>query len=367
MKAAGSSGKLTIGDLARHLGVSKGTVSRALSGYPDISQATKDRVLKAANELGYRPSSYAQSLKTGSAKSVALIFSVTGDTVQAASLPELLDGISWRLGEDNWTLTVATASSDQTDLDLQLRLIEEKKVDGFIIPRTKYGDARITLMHEHDMPFVLYGRTDAPENAAWFDVETETAMKDAVIRLTGLGHTRIGYIGTDAAYYMSGLREGGYKAGLSIAGLTFDPELARANGMSLDSGRVNAHSLLSLPEPPTAIVCAMDAAALGAYRAIAALGLEVGRDVSVVGYDGIPEGRYVSPKLTTFANDSRQAGVVLADLLLRRLRGEATEMLRVTRPAELVEGGSDGPPQKTSEELAAKIAASKKIRKREVT
>jgi len=101
---------MTIGKLAEKLGLSKSTVSRALSDYPDIAPATKKRVLAAAEKYRYRPSSYAQSIKTGVAKSVALILSVSNDMVQQASLADLLDGLSSRLGQEEWTLTVATAA-----------------------------------------------------------------------------------------------------------------------------------------------------------------------------------------------------------------------------------------------------------------
>ena len=101
---------------------------------------------------------------------------------------------------------------------------------------------------------------------------------------------------------------------------------------------------MAMERPPTAIVFAVDAAALGAYDAAGRLGLEVGRDLSVIGYDGIPEGRWVRPSLTTFSVDSRESGARLSALLIALVRGASVETLRETRDAKLQIGGSDGPP-----------------------
>ncbi|QHQ36947.1 LacI family DNA-binding transcriptional regulator [Algicella marina] len=350
------SNKLKIGDLARHLGLSKGTVSRALSGYPDISEKTKERVIRAANELGYKPSSYARALSTGLARSAALVLSVSGDSVQKAYLPDILDGLSTRLGADGWTLTVATASPEEDDLAVQERLIAERKVDGFIITRTRRHDPRITALLEAEVPFVMYGRQEDMSGKPSFDYLGETAMEQAVIRLARLGHRRIGYIGARDGFYMQERRTEGYVAGLADAGLPLDMDMVRAGGMTEAEGAALAADLLAQTEPPTAIVCAMDVAALGAYRAVEALGLRVGHEVSLMAYDGIAEGAYARPGLTTYAVDGRAAGQALADLLLRRIAGEAPDRLQETGEARLIARGSDRAPALTSAELAVRIA-----------
>ncbi len=349
--------KLKISDLAKHLGLSKGTVSRALSGYPDIAVATRERVTKAARDLGYRPTSSAQALSTGLARSAALILSVSGDSVQKAYLPDFLDGASTRLGKDNWTLTVATASPEQDDIAVHKRLIEERKVDGFIITRTRRADPRVALMKELGVPFVMYGRMKEMEGCPYFDFSGEDAMHDAVVHLAGLGHRRIGFIGARDAFFMQELRAEGFAAGMKAAGLGPQPELMRTGGMTEAAGEELAIGLLAEPEPPTAIVCAMDVAALGAYRAVRAAELEVGREVSIMSYDGIGEGAYAQPPLTTFSVDTRAGGYALADLLLARIGGAPAESLRRLDPAKLIARGSDRPPAISSEDLARRLSA----------
>lgn len=349
-------GKITIQDLSDHLGLSKGTVSRALNKYPDIAESTQLRVATAAKKLGYRPSSHAQAIRTGRVKSVGLVLNVAGENAHRPFLSDFLNGISIRLGEEDWTLVVATAQSDENSIEVHSRLIAEQKVDGFILPRTKVHDGRVELLKAKAVPFVLYGRIADPESCSWYDIAGETAIEQAVSRLTGFGHARIGYIGGHPDNNFEHLRRDGYLKGLAGAGIARDNDLILEGAMSVEQGFRAARHLLSLPVPPTAIVCALDRAALGACRAAASLGLYVGRDVSVIGYDGIPEGAYATPPLTTFAVDSKHAGGRLADIILKVIRGEAPENFRELVEARLIERQSDGPPAKSPKEISALVA-----------
>lgn len=348
--------KVTIQELSDYLGLSKGTVSRALNQYPDIAESTKLRVANAAKKLGYRPSSYAQAIRTGRVRSVGLVLNVAGENPHRPFLSDFLNGISIRLGEDEWTLVVATAQSDANSLDVHSRLIEERKVDGFILPRTKIRDARVDLLKAHNVPFVLYGRVADTGNCAWFDIAGETVMQQAVARLAGFGHSRIAFIGGSTDANFEALRFEGYKAGLQKAGLLFEKDLIIEGAMTVEQGFAAGQALLSIPAPPTAIICALDRAAIGASDAVAALGLDVGRDISIIGYDGIPEGAYATPPLTTFSVDSKAAGKRLADIILQVIRGAEAGSFRELGKAKLIERQSDGPITKSSKEISALVA-----------
>ena len=348
--------KITIQDLSDHLNLTKGTVSRALNNYPDIAESTRLRVTNAARKLGYRPSSHAQAIRTGRVKSVGLVLNVAGENVHRPFLSDFLNGISLRLGEEDWTLVVATAQSDENSLDVHARLIAEKKVDGFILPRTKINDARAELLRSKGVPFVLYGRMADITGCAWYDIAGENAMAEAVARLAGFGHARIAFIGGDRDNNFEVLRRRGFVQGLEAAGLSFETDLLVEGAMSVAGGLKGARALLTAPVPPTAIVCALDRAALGACRAAAALGLQVGQDISVIGYDGIPEGAYATPPLTTFSVDSKAAGMRLADIILKVIRGADPKAFGELVNARLIERQSDGPCTRTPKEISAIIA-----------
>lgn len=334
--------RVTISDLADTLGLTKGTVSRALNGYPDIADATRLRVMRAAERMGYRPLAQAQAIRTGRARALGLVLNAGRADAHKPFLTDFLDGISRAASEESWTLTVATAMDETGEVATLARLVDERKVDGFILPRTKLHDPRIDLLRDRAVPFILYGRTADPTGCAWFDIAGEDAMADAVTRLHAQGHRRIGFINGGTEYTYAHLRHDGYLAAMARLGLPVLPELVVADVLTIPQGEVAGQRLLDLAEPPTAILCALDLAALGLYRAAARAGRRVGHDLAVISYDGIPEAATAEPPLTTYAVDTRAAGENLARMLIARIRGAEPETLRALAPAVLIARGSDG-------------------------
>ena len=228
--------RVTINDLSRELGLTKGTVSRALNGYDDISESTRTRVARAAERMGYRPLAQAQAIRTGMARALGLVLNAGPDNTHKPFLTDFLDGISRAASEEGWSLSIATALDEQDEVATIARLVAEHKVDGFILPRTRVSDPRIDLLRDLEVPFVLYGRTGDTEGCAWHDISGEDAMRDAVLRLHGLGHQRIGFVNGDSGFNYAPLRRDGYLAGLAEAGLPHDPTFAvdtRAAGARL--------------------------------------------------------------------------------------------------------------------------------------
>jgi LacI family transcriptional regulator len=356
--------RVTITDVADRLGLSKGTVSRALNGYPDIAESTRTRVARAAQRMGYAPLAHAQAIRTGRVRAIGLVLQIGEHDAQRPFLADFLAGVTSAASDAAWTLTVATATTDADTLATMERLLDERKADGFILPRTRWRDPRIEMLRAAGAPFVLWGRTGASEGCAWFDILGEDAMADAVRRLHAAGHRRIGHLAGGAGYTYGRLRREGFLRAMAelLPAVGHGPANAPSNApvsaptVTRKDGRREAARLLAADDPPTALVCATDTAALGAYDAAAALGLTVGRDLSIIGYDGIPEGAHAAPPLTSFEVDSREAGARLARLLIRRIRGEAPEALRETARARLRVRASDGPPAMTPEEIRARVA-----------
>lgn len=335
--------RVTISDVADALDLTKSTVSRALNGYPDISALTRKRVERMAAQMNYQPLSSAQAIRTGRTRSLGFVLQLADHDAMRPFLAEFLAGLSAGASQDGYTLTVASADSDD-HLDQTFQsLIRDGKADGFVLPRAMVDDTRVDQLRTAQVPFVLYGRPTDPEGCSWFDIRGEEAMKESVLRLATMGHSRIGFINGGLIYEYARLRREGYATGLAAMGLPLQEELIIEDAVTLEEGEAAAKTLLARPNPPTAIICAVDWVAMGVYRAAAQRGLSIGTDLSVTGYDGIPEGGHMVPQLSTFRVDNRAAGARLAHLLVRRIRGEAPEDLRETVPATFVNRGSIGP------------------------
>lgn len=333
--------RVTINDLARALGLAKGTVSRALNDYPDISETTRARVTRTAERMGYRPLAQAQAIRTGRVRSLGLVLNTGNADLHRPFLTDFLDGISRAASEESWTLTVSTATGVVDEVASMGRLIDERKADGFILPRAMWNDPRVDLCKARGVPFILYGRSGDPTDCAWFDVSGEDAMRQAVLRLAGFGHRRIGFINGSRDYTYAHLRHDGFLAGMAEAGLAPEPALMAEGALDIAAGKAAGQRILSAEGAPSAVVCALDLAALGLYRAAAAMGRQVGRDLAVIAYDGIPEAAQATPSLTTFSVDNRMAGQRLAQMLIARIRGADPTHLRELAPARLIARRSD--------------------------
>ena len=346
----------TIADVARATGLSKGTVSRALNDYTTIAPATKATVREAARALGYQPSHSARNLKRGASETIGVVLTVGESTLYSPFLAAFLSGVTQRLNELSYDLLVSTALSDDQAALAYRRMVAAKKADGFIVTRTLIRDPRIECLTELGVPFIAHGRTIGQDGHAWFDLDNERAMRDAVAHVASLGHRRIGYVGAPADLNFARLRLAGFVAGLRDAGCPADDALVAADaGYEELAGERAALALLRAPEPPTAIVCAVDRLAIGAAVACASLGLEVGRHVTLIGYDDIPSARHVSPPLTTFSQDMAASGARVASDLVRLINGAEPGEVQTLARATLVRRASDGPPALDPAALAARI------------
>lgn len=353
---------VTIKTLARELGLAKSTVSRALNGYPDIAEGTRERVRSAAERRGYRPSSTARNLKRGRVDTVGVVLADEGPDIASPFFVQFLRGVTRTLDRNGLDLMVATAPGPGRWQEIYDRLIAARKVDGFIVTRTETRDPRVAYLRRRGVPFVTYGRTQNPSQFAWFDLDNRRAFAEATERLAAFGHRRIGFIGAPPTFNFARERLNGSCAARDALGLEAEPALIRRAGLHAADGRAGAEALMALNRPPTALLCVRDAVAIGAASALAALGLRVGCDVSVIGYDDVPHAAFMDPPLTTFSQDSETAGARVAEMLFEIMAGARPKDRQELRLAKLIERGSDGPPARTPGALRRLLDANDKKR-----
>jgi LacI family transcriptional regulator len=327
---------MSIQALADSLGISISTVSRALNGYSDVSAATRQRVFDAAKAMNYSPHPVAHRLATGKTGAIAIINSVRPGNAADGSAIALHTGVAEVLREHKYFALSLGLPSDEQEIPELMRLLDGRLVDGIVLTRTRTHDPRVKLLQERKIPFITHGRTIDNAPHAWLDTDNEGAFEQATQALIDLGHRRIAFINGMPHMTFASLREQGFRQALQRAQIDQDTCPVHYTELTAQSGEHIASQLLRLVAPPTAIVCATDTVALGAMAAVRSAGLQVGRDVSVMGYGNTEAGQYAWPALASIDHAISSNGRHIAELLLRLIAGESVSQLQVLETPNLL-------------------------------
>ena len=203
--------EIRISDLALELGLTKGTISRALNGYEDISKKTRLRVIEAANKYGYVPSTPARRLALGLSETIGIVLPKISSQPVNTFVSEFINSISSNLNKYGYDLLVHTNESDAFEVEPYQRLVKSRKVDGFIIFRTLKKDKRVDYLLSENFPFVTYGRTARIMEHDWFDIDGEKAFEEATSHLIKQGHKRISFIGGGKEFFSAQFRIQGFR------------------------------------------------------------------------------------------------------------------------------------------------------------
>jgi LacI family transcriptional regulator len=329
---------VTITDIAAEAGVSVPTVSRVLNGRSDVAPRTRERVEQLLRDHGYQRRG---SRPPARARLVDLVF----NDLDSPWAVEIIRGVEEGAHAEG-VGTVVTAIHRRASAAREwLENLSMRASDGAILVTTDLDPALHTELRTLQVPAVVIDPAGVPS----LEVPTIGATNwaggvSATEHLTGLGHRRIGFVGGTPALWCSRARLDGYRAGLQAAGLAVDPALVVDGDFGYESGSRGADALLSLADPPTAVFAANDQMALGVYEAVRRRGLRVPEDVSVIGFDDLPESRWSSPPLTTVHQPLAEMGLLAARTVLRLVNGERIESPRVELATSLVVRDSTAAP-----------------------
>jgi len=335
---------INIVGLARHLGLSVSTVSKALNARSDVSEATRKRVQEGAAALGFSPDPAARRLRRQTSETIGFVLSAPQSNFVNPFFLDLLMGIEDGLEGTPFQLVMVTGRNPEAEMESFRRLVEVQRVDAVMFGRTRREDPRITYLQGRGVPFVTLGRSETGDPFPYVDIDRSVAGRDGTARFVSLGHRRIGLISTPGALMMSKYLFQGYRAALEAAHLPFDPDLVLEAELAEKGGLDAARRLLALERPPTALMCGHDLIATGAMQAISETGKRPGSDVAVIGCDDHPLGPYLRPPLTTFSAPALEAGRRMAELLFAHLDGAPAETLQEVWAPEIILRASDGLP-----------------------
>lgn len=333
---------VTIKDIAKRVGLSVTTVSRALNDFDDVNAETKELIRHTAAEMGYVPNSLAQRFQKRKTDTIGLILPTFGPRFSDPFFSEFLAGIGNRAANRGYDLLVSTRSPGDEELMAYRQMVQGHRIDGLVIVRTRKQDERIDYLRSVEFPFVAFGRTEGELDYPFVDEDGESGFRLVADHLVNLGHQRIACIASPPELMFSHYRLEGLRSRLQELNTPLDPSLIRVGDLTQRSGYEQAMELLNLPSPPTAIVAFNDLMAFGVMSAAQNRGLVVGTDVSITGFDNIPMADHSHPPLTTVDQPIYQIGSMVCEMLVHLIRGEMLEEEYILLKPELIVRQSSG-------------------------
>ena len=331
---------VSLKDISNVCGVSVATVSKALNDQKDIGKETKERICRIAKEMGYFPNSAAKALKTNRSYNLGVLFV---DEAQSGLTHDyfshVLDSFKKTAEQQGYDITFINGCKTRKNRMSYLEHAKYRGFDGIVIACIDFGDAEVLELVESDIPIVTIDYLFNNRIAVVSD--NVEGMRELFTYVYRMGHRRIAYIhGVSSAVTQSRLVSF-YKTAEELGVEIPDEYIREAAYRDTQITYEKTMELLNLPEPPTCILYPDDFSTLGGLKAIKESGLNIPKDISIAGYDGIPVGKQLEPQLTTFEQDTGAIGARAAEALINLIENSKTTLLQqIAVQGKLFEGGT---------------------------
>ncbi|HHV62512.1 MAG TPA: LacI family transcriptional regulator [Firmicutes bacterium] len=332
----------TIREVARYAGVSKTTVSHALSGRRPVAEKTKAKIAQVIEELGYHPNSAAQSLATKRTGILGMVYPLPELSGSDRSVVEFIFSAADKMASFGYKFLLLTMAYEETQ-EL-LRVVRGGHVDGLILMDVRLEDERVRLLLEEGFPFVMIGRCKRNAGLDYVDIDATSAIYEGTKHLIDLGHKHIVFIGIspwDFGYTHRGLL--GYRRALREAGLPYDKTLVKACPSAEGYGRKLMKELLGDGRHFSAVITCGDLIAADVMSMLHEEGVRVPGDISLISFGDSPLCSLTIPPLTALTIHAREMSEIAVDMLVRKLRGERLRQHQVLLRPELIVRETTGP------------------------
>ncbi|HEY8371576.1 MAG TPA: LacI family DNA-binding transcriptional regulator [Pseudonocardiaceae bacterium] len=326
-------------DVAQLAGVSITTVSHVVNGTRPVADETRRRVLAAIEATGYTGNAIARSLVTGGTRSLGVAISL----VENPYFSELIRVIENEAARAGFTLLLIDTHDEPSTEHAAVRMLRSRRVDGLLLtPSPGAANGVLPELRQLGVPTVLVDRLPSHGLLDQVGPENAGAIAALVGHLAELGHRRIGLVSGAPGLTTTAERVHGYRLGLHRAGLPVDEELVVSGCSAVKPAEEALRRLLALPDPPTAVIAGNNNMMVGVFRATRELGLRVGRDLALVGYDEVEWADLVDPPLTTMAQPIAEIGRTAVHMVLSRISDPDQPARTVRLPTRLVHRHSCG-------------------------
>ncbi|MFN8529373.1 MAG: LacI family DNA-binding transcriptional regulator [Anaerolineae bacterium] len=325
--------RVTINDVARASGLSIATVSRVLSGYEFVTDATRKRVMETVERLGYVANLPARRLAGGRSRTIGLLV----PNLDNGYVGTITLGIDNVLSSINCDLVLYTSHHQPNKETYYAHTIANGITDGLLLIAPQFAATYLDMLRERDFPYVLIDQSEPTENSNIVEATNYQGAYEATQYLCKLGHTRIAFIKGASSVPSALERLRGYTAALTDCNLPIAQELILEGNFQQRGGYEAAkHVLNHVDPPPTAIFASNDISAFGAMDAVRERGLSIPDDISIIGFDDVPQASLVYPKLTTVRQPLEQMGQVAAEMLMARIKDRSRPPKRITLATQLI-------------------------------
>ena len=325
----------TIRDVAKKLNLSITTVSRALDGYDDVADQTRQLVIDTAYKMGYAPNRAARQLRRQKAETIGFILPANAQHFSEPFFTEFIAGLGSELASRNYDLLVSAVASEDDGRKMYQRWANGGKVDGFILNRLRLHDERVKFLTKQHVPFVTLDYSGEGKYPC-IRVDGADGFVELVQHIQNNGFQRFAFIGGPANMVNHAERLDWFCRAIQLNGLVLDEKFITTSDLTSTGGYQMAIELLSLPDPPNAIICINDETAFGVLHAAHKQRLEIGRQLAVAGFDGVQDAKHSEPPLTTLDIPVFDIARQLVDMLLKSIAGKTVESPIFIKPNLLI-------------------------------
>ena len=334
---------MDIKTLAKKLELSITTVSRALGGYSDVSEKTRQRVKKFARKYNYNPNPYASNLASGKSNIIGFVvplYGLNSNNLNQISFFDFISGMTNKIHSENLQFFMMFVNSAEEEKKAYEKLIYVQKVDKIILHNLKKNDQRIKLLKKNNVKFVTWGRTQDLKNYSWVDLDNEGSVNLIMEYLFKKNHKNIAYINIVEKYNFAYQRQQGYLKSLKKNRIKYNKNyyISVKTEEPEQSSRIIKKMLINNPEI-TALICSTEFSGVGAIKACVDLGKKIGKDISIISFDGPVVESLTNPPITALSHPRKKLGLKAIEILLDMDNKSYKHQSYLVKP-EIIERGT---------------------------
>jgi len=328
--------KVKIKDIAKATGFSVTQVSRALTGYSDVSPKTRENIIKVAKEMGYRPNYSARSLRRQQTHTIGLVIPSTRLALTDPFFLEFLSGIGYESSKTRYDLLISFSNNENGQMKILKDLVLGRRVDGIILNRIENDDERVSFLLEKKYPFVAFGKIESDGNHPYVEIDGFYATYQITTHLIKKGHKKISFINVPEWQVCAKYRLAGYKKALEENNIKFNEELVIHSEETDSEGYKIVKEMIKKYKKITAIFVNSDVMAIGAVKALNEAKIEIGKEIALAAFNDTNITQNMNPPITSLAQPIHLIGEKVTQMLIKILKNEDSKLKQVIIKPKLI-------------------------------